>query len=115
MTQRQKRQFHMVALLTVWFLSSASLSFAGSGDENWDGQFGVPGTDGYGVGAILTTEKGVYVGGSFTTINGVAATNVAQFDGKAWLPLGSGLGRPIVDGPIALTYCQGWLYAAGTF
>src|SRR4051812_26848781 len=115
MTQRRKRQLEIVALLTILLLSSAPLSFAGSGDENWDGHFGVPGPDGYGVGAILTTENGVYVGGSFISINGVVATNIAQFDGKSWLPLGSGLGRPIVDGPIALTYCQGWLYAAGTF
>ena len=34
----------------------------------------------------------LYVGGSFTSIGGVGATLIAQWNGTAWSPMGSGLG-----------------------
>lgn len=35
------------------------------------------------------------VGGQFTTIDGVAALNVARYTGTAWAPLGAGLSQPV--------------------
>ncbi|MBK7769764.1 MAG: hypothetical protein IPI48_04285 [bacterium] len=40
---------------------------------------------------IIGEDSNLYVGGSFTTVGGVAAANVATWDGTAWSPLGAGL------------------------
>ena len=59
----------------------------------------------------------VYVGGRFTSINGVAANNIAQWNTStsSWSPVGNGIGgdTPFVN---ALTVdASGNLYAGGTF
>jgi hypothetical protein len=54
----------------------------------------------------------LFAGGSFTTAGGVAANNIAKWDGSAWSPLGSGMDAEVyalaVDG-------MGKLYAGGKF
>jgi hypothetical protein len=37
----------------------------------------------------------LYIAGSFTTVDGVAATRIARWNGAAWQPLGPGLDRPV--------------------
>src|SRR2546421_12753758 len=115
MKARRKTRLGRVAVAAFELLFGVACAFAAEGDEFWDGKFGSPGINGYGAGAFAIIENAVFLGGSFTTIDGVAATNIAKWDGKTWVPLGPGLGTGIVDGPVALTYCQGWLYAGGTF
>ena len=45
-----------------------------------------------GVGAVLPMPNGdLIVGGAFSSIGGVAAQNVARWDGSSWSPLGSGV------------------------
>ena len=59
------------------------------------------------------TGPALCAGGSFTTAGGVAANDVARWDGSAWSPLGSG----VEDGVLALTaFDDGFgpaLYAGG--
>jgi trimeric autotransporter adhesin len=63
----------------------------------------------------------LYVGGSFTTIHGVSANNIAKWDGTNWSALGSGTNGPVYsltvfddgsgDGPAL--YVGGWFTSAG--
>ncbi len=64
-----------------------------------------------GVNAIVTDENLLYIGGSFDSIAGVAADNVARFDGQSWSPLGSGVDNFV----FAMTADGGKLYVAGAF
>lgn len=97
----------------------------------WDGQAwsnvgtGMSGVTFPAVCALTTYDDGsgpaLLVGGKFTYADGVAANNVAKWDGATWSPLGSGI---LGDGP-SYTYVRTlgvWddgggaaLYAGGTF
>ena len=53
----------------------------------------------------------LYIGGSFSSVDGVAANNIAQWDGTNWAALGSG-----VDGNVsALAVSGGNIYVGGGF
>ena len=41
--------------------------------------------------ALTITPESVYIGGEFDSVNGVAATNIARWDGTNWWALGSGV------------------------
>src|SRR6476620_1794153 len=60
------------------------------GDEHWDYRFGLPGVDGF-VGVFATNGTDVYIGGDFTSIGNVLATDIAKWDGQNWSALGSGM------------------------
>lgn len=78
---------------------------------NWDTQFGNFGAEGVVIYSMAASGNTVYVGGSFTSIGGVSATNIAKWDGSSWLPLNTG-----VDGPVyALSVSGGTVYAGGQF
>jgi len=63
----------------------------------------------------LDPNGNLYAGGGFTTAGGVAATNVAMWNGTTWTNLGLGLNPPI-DTAYALASCtNGNLYAGGDF
>jgi trimeric autotransporter adhesin len=58
----------------------------------------------------------VYAGGEFTTAGGSAATNIAQWNGTSWSPLGSGLsGGQYGSDVSALAVSGSTLYAGGFF
>jgi hypothetical protein len=53
----------------------------------------------------------LYAGGDFTTAAGVAATNIAQWNGTSWSALGSGMNNTVS----ALAVSASALYAGGAF
>lgn len=60
-------------------------------DERWVALgAGLAGAGSLAVNAIAVTRGDLLVGGSFTTAGGVAANNVARWNGAAWQPLGAG-------------------------
>ena len=61
---------------------------------------------------VFDGKGNLYVGGEFTEVNGVKATNIARWNGQSWSALGKGL-----DGSCnALAVDRkGHLYAGGTF
>jgi hypothetical protein len=63
------------------------------------------------VNALAVSGTKLYAGGGFTTAGGVAATNIAKWDGSAWWALGSGLN----GGISALAVIGTNLYAGGGF
>jgi hypothetical protein len=60
---------------------------------------------------------GLYVGGSFTTAGGVAASNLARWDTSGWSALSSGTGDEVVTLSSFAGSSGGWpaLYAGGPF
>jgi hypothetical protein len=73
------------------------------------------GTEDYGLGpaiyALAVAGSNLYAGGAFTNTGGVAANNVAKWDGNSWSALSSGVDN-IVE---ALAVSGGTLYAGGWF
>ncbi|MFK7741215.1 MAG: hypothetical protein AB8H80_12925 [Planctomycetota bacterium] len=67
-------------------------------------------------GRVLAIAKGadgsLYAAGQFTQIGGVAASNVARWDGQSWQALGSGANLTVSD--IAVSG-SGDVYCSGTF
>lgn len=63
--------------------------------------------------ALLEDTQGglLYAGGMFSSAGGTAANNIAQWDGNAWAPLGSGTNSVVND----LALFQDELYAVGSF
>ncbi len=55
----------------------------------------------------------LYVGGSFSQADGLAANNVAVWDGSSWSALGSGVNGGVYA--MAVNPSNGWLYVAGGF
>ncbi len=54
----------------------------------------------------------VYVGGAFTSINGVSANRVARYNGTQWQPLGQGFNNTVMT---ILVASSGNVYAGGSF
>jgi hypothetical protein len=66
--------------------------------------------------ALAVSGSNLYAGGQFTTAGGVAATNIAKWNGSSWSALGSGIGGDIPGrGVRALAVSGSDLYAAGQF
>ncbi len=63
------------------------------------------------VNAVVEHEGDLYIGGSFTSVDGVAANNVAYWDGDEWHSLGSGANGVVR----ALASSGGSLYVGGDF
>jgi trimeric autotransporter adhesin len=68
---------------------------------------------GAGVHALYREGNDVYVGGSFTSAGGLAATQVARWDGSGWHALGSGLAQTGVVN--AIIRYDGKLFVGGQF
>jgi hypothetical protein len=61
--------------------------------------------------ALAVSGSDVYAGGNFTTAGGIAATNIAKWNGSSWSALGEGM-----EGSVnALAVSGSELYAGGTF
>jgi hypothetical protein len=70
--------------IAIWNTSAGAWSAIGSGIE------GAP-SNGPVVKALAVIGTTVYAGGRFTTAGGVAASNLARWDGSSWSPLGGGI------------------------
>ncbi|GAA3934058.1 T9SS type A sorting domain-containing protein [Hymenobacter algoricola] len=84
----------------------------GTGDEFWSNAFQNNGPNGPLRALAVDGNGNVYAGGSFTTAGGVAANNIARWNGTSWSALGSGTNAYVyalvLDG-------AGNLYAGGRF
>jgi WD40 repeat protein len=64
-------------------------------------------------------DGSLYAGGDFTTAGGIAANNIARWDGTLWHSLGSGMGgleryvAALAVGPDGSLYAGGWFTTAG--
>ncbi len=85
-------------------------------DANWSGlgDFGV--ANGTVAAAAVDGAGNLYIGGEFTAVGAVAATNIAKWNGSNWSALGAGLG---CDEPgtcvSALAVSGSDVYAGGSF
>src|SRR5437016_1570806 len=110
MNTEAKRLTAAIAVLVALLSSPPQSAVAAAGDENWDGTFGVPGANSL-VFAIAAAGTNVYFGGAFTSIGGIAAANIARWDGARWSPLGTG-----TDGIVFAMAVRGSeLYVGGVF
>jgi outer membrane protein assembly factor BamB len=83
-------------------------------DENWVSMGGILGTDGEVSAAISDAVGNLYIGGKFTMVADVLATNIAKWNGSTWSTLGS-LGSGVGDAVYALAVSGTNLYAGGYF
>jgi hypothetical protein len=80
------------------------------GDQLWSDEFGLPSCDGW-LRCGIRFGNDLVVGGSFKEIGGVAANNIARWDGAAWHSLGAGVDREVTS----LAIYQGALFVGGGF
>jgi hypothetical protein len=110
------RKYFARALLCAvglrWGLTTAAQTFS---DANWSplgsGMWG-PSPDGAAVSALAVSGGVLYSGGLFYTAGGTNASQIAQWNGSSWSPLGLGLNYPKVN---ALAATGGTLYVGGQF
>jgi hypothetical protein len=70
------------------------------------------------VDALAVSGSTLYAGGDFTRAGGIAATNIAQWNGSSWSALGSGVSGVadnLIGDVYALAVSGGTLYAGGAF
>ncbi|MEW6159676.1 MAG: choice-of-anchor D domain-containing protein, partial [Verrucomicrobiota bacterium] len=83
-------------------------------DEDWSSLGGIPGVAG-GIGrvraAAVDGSGNLYIGGHFTSVGDVQASNIAKWDGNRWSALGSGFNGEVK----ALAISGSDLYAGGQF
>ena len=80
-------------------------------DANWVSLGGVPGAGGRVEAAVIDGSGNLCIGGQFTGAGNTIASNIAQWSGTSWSPLGSG-----VNGEVsALAVSGSTLYAGGHF
>ncbi len=81
----------------------STYSLVGSGAISTSGQLNC---------IAIDSDNNIYVGGTFTSIGGVSATNIAKWDGSAWSALGSGVNGACNDIKIDST---NKVYVGGAF
>jgi hypothetical protein len=94
----QSHLLRLLLMLLTWGLPHVTLAQGRPAlpDSRWQPGFGVPeGTNGA-VLAMVWARGNLYIGGSFTAVGGVAARNVARWDGRSWHAVGSGLNGPVL-------------------
>ncbi len=83
----------------ITVLSLLSTKTVWAQNEQWSSDFILPGVSmpniSNGINEavihdILYTEDNVFITGSFSTVEGILANNIARWDGNNWLPLGKG-------------------------
>jgi len=80
-------------------------------DANWISIGGLPGVNGPVFAAVVDGSGNLYIGGRFTVVGDVVATNIAKWNGSSWMALGSGMGGNVS----ALAVSGSDVYAGGNF
>lgn len=103
------------ASLLIWGLC-ISPTFAQNCEGEWQ-EFG-GGANGA-VNAFIAFDDGsgpsIYAAGEFTSIDGIAASRIARWDGSVWSPLGTGLNQRVNALAVFDSGSGPELYAAGDF
>jgi len=113
-------QFYSGYLYACGSFTNTTLQFTNIARWNGSTWSGLPGGGANKAVADLATDgTNLFICGSFTTIGGIAATNIVSFDGNNWTPLNSGL-HWFQDGlglPQAFKLCwaSNQLYVVGGF
>ena len=92
------RGFQKVGLSFLLVLAPEPLLAANSvqfNDSNWIGMGGLPGTSGRVFASVVDGSGNLYIGGTFTIVGDVFATNIAKWDGSTWSAVGSGLNAQV--------------------
>lgn len=85
-------------------------------DANWVSMGGYPGVDGAVYAAVVDDSGNLYIGGYFTAVGGIIATNVAKWNGTNWSALGFSItGWGAGGGVNALAFSGNTLYVGGSF
>src|SRR4051794_24774117 len=96
----------------------AGSALAATGDDLWSDRFGIVGIpQPVSIMAVAVSGSNIYVGGRFSSLGGdggIAANDVAMWNGHGWFPLGSGIG-PSTQTVFALAVLGGKLFAGGDF
>src|SRR5262245_33492972 len=101
---------HLFCAIVV--ATHSALSFAATfSDTNWISMGGLPGANGTVSAAVLDASGNLYIGGAFTSVGDVAATNIAKWNGSSWSALGSGVNGSVY----ALVVSGSNLYVGGDF
>jgi outer membrane protein assembly factor BamB len=107
-----------LGLVTSMAVTGSNLyvgQFSG-GVSRWDGtnwtSLGLPNDA---IWAVAADDSSVYIGGTFTQVNAVAAQSIARWNGAQWLALGEAVGDPVLPYVQSLTLVGTNLYVGGTF
>jgi hypothetical protein len=80
-------------------------------DANWTSVGGLAGPNGPVYATVVDVSGNVYIGGNFTAVGGVIASNIAKWNGNSWSALGSGVNNWVY----ALAVSGNDVYAGGRF
>lgn len=94
--------------------SFSPTSTTGTGDESWQDNFRLAGTNGT-VYKVLQVGSATYIAGSFSQAGGVAAGSIVKWDGTTWSSLGTGTANGVVGVVYDVIASGTDLYVAGTF
>lgn len=111
-TYTQSRLFHLLLMFLTWGLPHVALALGRPTppDSCWQPGFGVPeGTNGE-VLAMVWARGNLYIGGKFTAVGGVAARNLARWDGRHWHSLGTGGNNGVGEAYRYTNYSTGQQY-----
>src|SRR5438045_3327541 len=110
-TPRQTNTTNFLGTVLLLGAATANLHAATFSDDNWSSMGGYPGANGPVYATAVDASGNLYIGGGFTVVGDVFATNIAKWNGSSWSVLGSGM-----DGTVsALAVLGGDLYASGDF
>ncbi len=81
--------------------------------QTWNSITPLAGID-YAPGCMQVYNGDLYVGGRMTTVNGVACSRIAKWNGSNWSNVNGGVNGPFEEVSAMVEY-HGWLYVGGDF